>query len=289
MTIVKVGKSIDENASLWRYITLEAFIDLLDTESLFFSPTAYYQKTDPFEGLLPEVALKADASIGRESFSDMKSIFELIKKKAEDKYGGTSEQKQRMIDTLDNSIEKFRFIMRKSFPAIAKGLTVSCWHKNKSESEAMWRLYSNNGIAIKSSVNSIKKSFEDNGENHIIHVAPVKYIDFNDKNITPADCISDGYRIGLIKRASFSHENEVRFFISPKLDIKNPEKHKPLPIKVKINASILIEKVYISPFSAEPFISSVYAICRKYNISNEIVVRSKLLRGHEELLNTLIL
>jgi len=289
MTIVKIGKSIDENASLWRYISLETFIDLLDTESLFFSPTAYYQKTDPFEGLLPEIALKANASIGRKSFSDMKSISELIKKKAEDKYGGTSEKDKKMIDTLDDSIEKFRFIMRKSFPVIAKSLTVSCWHKNENESEAMWRLYSNNGIAIKSSVNSIKKSFEDNGENHIIHVAPVKYIDFNDKNITPADCKSDGYGIGLIKRASFSHENEIRFFISPKLDIKNPEQHKPLPIKVKINANILIEKVYISPFSVEPFISSVYAICRKYNISDEAVVQSKLLHGHEELLDNLLL
>jgi hypothetical protein len=289
MSVVTVGKSIDESAALWRYISLEAFIDLLDTESLFFSPVAYYDKTDPFEGLLPEVALKAFAGVNDKYLSQMKHNKEKIVRMVEAKYGDMSVEKQRILDAMDDSIEDFKFSLRRNFPAIAKSVTVSCWHRGEHESEAMWRLYSKNGIAIKSSVNSIKRSFENNGQDHSIHVAPVKYIDFYDKDLTPADCVIDGYTMPFIKRASFAHENEIRFCITANLDVRNPEKHVPSPIKVKTNLNFLIEKIYISPFSVEPFISSVYAVCKKYNIREEVILRSNLLNGHDDLLNALLL
>lgn len=130
---------------------------------------------------------------------------------------------------------------------------------------------------------------ENNGENHTIHVAPVKYVDFYDPNLKPSDCVSDGHTIGVIKRASFSHENEIRFFMAGNVDIRNPENHVQQPVKVKIAPNLLIDNIYISPFSREPFVSSVMAICRKYNVCTSIVEHSKMLKGHEELLRALVL
>jgi sulfur relay (sulfurtransferase) DsrC/TusE family protein len=213
MTEVKKGKSIDDNATLWRYISLEAFISLLETQSLFFTPTAYYEKTDPFEGLMPEVAMKAIASVSGKRLSKMQTYRKEIVNMVVEKDGVISEEHQKLIDVLDKSIEEYRVHPKNSYIALAKRTTVSCWHKNENESEAMWRLYSKNGIAIKTKFSSIVRSFENNGENHIIHVAPVKYIDFSNKELLPADCVTDGYIFPLIKRSSFSHEHEVRFFI----------------------------------------------------------------------------
>ncbi len=289
MSTLVIGKSIDENDTLWRYITLDVFIDLIDTNKLFFSPTAFYEKTDPFEGLLPEAGLKAFAGISDNYLSQMIKNREQLVKMLEDNSGVISDKNQKLMNEFDERIEDFRGHLRRSYPAIAKSGLVSCWYRNDHESEAMWRLYSKNGIAIRSSVSSIRKSIENNGENHIIHVAPVKYVDFYDKNLKPSDCVSDGYTIGVIKRASFSHENEIRFFMAGNIDIKNPENHIQHPLKVNINSSLLIERIYISPFSREPFKSSVRAICRKYGVCLNTVEDSKLLNGHQELLDTLIL
>lgn len=289
MSTLMVGKSIDENESLWRYITLDLFIDLIDTNKLFFSPTAFYEKTDPFEGILPEVGLKAFAGISKNFLTEMINNKEHLVEMARDSLGVISDKNQKLISVFNDSIEDYRGHLRKSYPAIAKSVLVSCWHRNNHESEAMWRLYSKNGIAIKSSVTSIRKSIENNGENQIIHVAPVKYVDFHDKRLKPSDCVSDGYTVGVIKRASFSHENEVRFFMAGNIDIKNPENHVQCPVKVSINSNLLIEKILISPFSREPFISSVLAICSKYGVCQGIIEHSKLLKGHEELLEALVL
>ena len=90
-----------------------------------------------------------------------------------------------------------------------------------------------------------------------------------------------------MKRSSFSHENEVRLFILPKIDSSNVDSFESKPVIVKVKALDLIEEIYISPFSREPFASSIKAICNKYSLPQDIVKESNLLEGHKELLESI--
>jgi hypothetical protein len=56
---VDIGKSLERDLSLWRYMSIDKFIDLLSNQKLFLTPLAYYQSSDPFEGFVPKVAFEA--------------------------------------------------------------------------------------------------------------------------------------------------------------------------------------------------------------------------------------
>ena len=82
---------------------------------------------------------------------------------------------------------------------------VSCFHANSFESAAMWSLYSKSGgVAIKTDITKLQNSFEVEERN--IFISSVKYADYD------VDFLPEGNVIylGLYKRMSFSHENEVR-------------------------------------------------------------------------------
>jgi hypothetical protein len=55
----KITKNIAKEAKLWRYMTLDKLINILSTQQLYFTPLQSYEKTDPFEGILPKVGLDA--------------------------------------------------------------------------------------------------------------------------------------------------------------------------------------------------------------------------------------
>ncbi|WP_152680419.1 hypothetical protein [Chromobacterium subtsugae] len=70
MAILKVGKSLSDDDVLWRYMSLDKFINLLDSKTLFFTPISFYAQTDPFEGYMPKVAMDALASITKKSVEE---------------------------------------------------------------------------------------------------------------------------------------------------------------------------------------------------------------------------
>lgn len=53
----QVTPNILPNQKLWRYMSLERLIDILSRKKLFFASLNAYAATDPFEGLLPKIAL----------------------------------------------------------------------------------------------------------------------------------------------------------------------------------------------------------------------------------------
>lgn len=50
MTTLIVGQSLKDSDVLWRYRSLEKFVDMVSAQSLLFAPLDWYVKTDPFEG-----------------------------------------------------------------------------------------------------------------------------------------------------------------------------------------------------------------------------------------------
>lgn len=264
--IKKIGK-IQDTDVLWRYMSLDKLINLLESKTLYFSPLDIYKDSDPFEGYLPDVAAKAYADIYGPLFKEIKHFIE--------SHSSDCNLNQDSLKEARDKLFEIPLLMENVYEKLVKEITVNCWHQNTHESEAMWRLYSdeNKGVAIKTTVSSLIASFQEYEKP--IQIGRVKYLDFNDDTLTPKDCSVEGYRAPLLKRASFAHENEVRCFINAKPCCKN--------IKVDASADFvpvytktLIEQIYISPFAKEPFNSSVRAICSKYDFSEKVIQSSLL-------------
>jgi hypothetical protein len=179
--------------------------------------------------------------------------------------------------------------------AIAKSIAVNCWHINKGESEAMLRLYgdSGKGVAVETTLGALKESLSARDSAFRVHIYPVKYLDFFDDTLKPADCVVEGHRAPLLKRLSYEHEREVRAFIvhvpetaRAALDL---ESWKPNPVRIPLEVTRLVKAVHISPYPGEPFAGSVTKVCEKFGLPREIVKPSRLLSGHEELLDRLLL
>ncbi|HAO0844231.1 TPA: DUF2971 domain-containing protein [Escherichia coli] len=286
MNKFQISPNLKPETKLWRYMSLDKFIDILSREELYFSPLSSYSNSDPYEGLLPKVALNAWASIVKSKFNDIQSYFNdtVERIRANELLGRISNEKaeteitklQTMMDTQLPKIESIYF-------KILNSVTVNCWHQNEHESEGMWRLYSdaNKGIAIQTSISRLIDSLQ---SEEIISISEVKYIDYFDEKLTSEDCVVNGRMVPFLKRKAFSHENEVRLSITPKIINSDIENYTPKGIRIKTDPVKLIEKIYISPYASQPYPSAVAAILEKFNIDNNKLVISNLLTIDHNLL-----
>ena len=95
----------DDWNTLWRYMSLEKFVNMLETKSLFFTRADKFE--DPFEGFTPPALVE----------SYRKSVKRVI---------------------LD---ESFTEVLIKISENSRKYVMCNCWHQNEEESMAMWEKY----------------------------------------------------------------------------------------------------------------------------------------------------
>jgi len=292
MTYVSISSKLSEDTPLWRYMSLDKLVDLLAVQQLHFTPLASFAKSDPFEGYLPAVAMDADASIFKPYVKDSELAWKLVEDHR-NSVGHPLTEEERALD--EKRIGDLKEAPRLYHVAIAKSIAVNCWHINAGESEAMWRLYgdSGKGVAVETSLGALKESISAKESAFRIYIYPVKYLDFFDETLKPADCVVEGHRAPLLKRLSYEHEREVRAFIVhvPKTarDGLSLEEWKPVPIRIPVEVNRLVKAVHVSPYPGEPFASSVTRICEKFGLPGGLVKPSRLLSGHEELLDRLLL
>jgi hypothetical protein len=291
MTEVHVSAKLPGSTKLWRYLSLDKLVDLLSTNELFFTPLASFAKSDPFEGYLPTVAFDAQASIHRKYVNDTEVSHQLVAEHRNRQGYPLSEDER---EKLRKSLDDLRSTLRRFLPAIVKTTTVNCWNQaGTNESEAMWRLYAENGkaVAVETTLDALKESIEKRESSNVVHIYPVKYLDFFDPAVQPQDCVVEGHLAPLLKRISYEHEREVRAFISR--IAPNPraaadlDLWEPVPIRLPVDIRALVKAVHISPYAGEPFPSSVTRICEAFGLDPDIVKPSQLLSGQEELLDRL--
>ena len=157
-----------DDTSLWRYMSLSKFVALVQTKSLYFS--SLLQFSDSWEG--------------RGSPTD-----KLIKL---------------LSGTHPNVIlaeEEFQDIQRKS-------VVVNCWHAADSESELMWRRYTNytTGVAIRTTVGALKNSLPMDG---LFYIRTVEY----------GKVAEGSYRVVFQKRVQFKQDSEVRVMHPVETDV----------------------------------------------------------------------
>ena len=292
MTLLSTSIKLGEDTSLWRYMSLDKLIDLLATQELHFTPLASFAKSDPFEGYLPAVAMDADASVFRPHVKDAESTWELVEAHRNSSGHELTDEERAVAEERITDLKGAPRLYRM---AIAKSIAVNCWHINKGESEAMWRLYgdSGKGVAVETTFGALKDSIAARDSPFRVQIYPVKYLDFFDTNLKPTDCVVEGHRAPLLKRISYEHEREVRAFIvhvpeTTRAGLKLAEWN-PVPVRIPVAANRLVKAVHVSPYPGEPFASSVVRICEKFGLPDGIVRPSRLLSGHEELLDRLLL
>lgn len=224
------------NSRIWRYMDLPRFLSLIESSSLYFTRADKF--ADPYEGAIPK--------LHKES---MESYFS--------EFDNAEEMKQELLDLFE--------INRKM-------TLINCWYQSEYESDAMWQLYSNNGIAIQSTFDRFTKAISVAKES--IYIGQVKYIDYEKEGLYFLNALTPF----LFKRQSFEHEKEIRAVIWHTENDKISTELDKVPIEilehgklVEINIEELIELIYVSPTAPSWFHKLIITMLKRYGIKKDVI------------------
>ena len=155
---------LDPEENLWRYLDLGKFLELMNSRSLYFTRSDKFE--DRFEGTVNRHTHTVYVKFVEDELKRQgkKEILDTsLKYKGE--YVGIIEKP----DDIGASLSKFLYWIRTY-------TFISCWHRNRNESEAMWCLYCKNlseAMVIRSKVKKLAASLPPE-----ITMSPVAYVDF---------------------------------------------------------------------------------------------------------------
>ena len=217
-----------DSKKIWRYMDFAKFVNLLDTESLFFCRADGFE--DEWEGTFPKGTI--------------------------DKYN----LNKKFIKSNDGN--KYSLCEWQNKKEVRSHL-INCWHVNDYESDAMWKLYSSNrqSIAIQSTIGRLKRCFKKTAER--IWIGEVEYGDF--KILKPNNRV---FNMGepnilktfFLKRKEFEHEKEIRAITNIAYNRHKQEKG----ILVDIDLNELVETIVIPPNSEDRFFNLAGNTIKKY-------------------------
>ena len=228
----------NKNLKMWRYISLPKFLSLLETSSLYFTRADKF--SDPFEGTIPKT--------NEDSLSKYFTEFE-----------NSTEMQEQLLNL---------------FRLNRKITLINCWYLSEYESDAMWQLYSTNGIAIQTNVEKFINTIS--ASNEKILLGKVKYLDYDNEGFLYLNALSNF----LYKRISFEHEKEIRAVIWNTGEAQSEDEEIITEViehgrNVRIDINELIENIYVSPTAPTWFHSLIVSLVKRYNI-NKPVIHSKL-------------
>jgi hypothetical protein len=273
--------NIQGEAVIWRYMNLGKFLDIITKGQIWFTRAIELRKTDPYEGAL--------------TTSDHQKLSRVLTAKDKDELRALWPAIGNFMDDAPGmSLPYFQMIFLTRVPAVemnAYTASISCWHENPSESDAMWALYAQRdaGIAIKSTVDRVLNAFASSKRN--ITIAKVNY----DSEGSLSAMTSGIYDSLLIKRHAFHHENEVRIITLTLDGYEAPEwteenqryyvdqlKSVPLGVYIDCDIQTLIEEIIVSPLMPTYAYEAIENIGKAY-IPTIPVRRSTLLSKKDDI------
>lgn len=243
------------NLKLWRYMDFTKFVSILQTNSLFFPSTRILKSIDPWEGTY------------------LKQELEFIIK------DHINRNKQRGLRLIYKDIENQAKSWRNGFEQQIDVNFISCWHYNVTESAAMWRLYlkSNEGIAVQTSIESFKSSFDEYKEN--VYIGEVRYKDYakdifyTDYDLKKIPFPSRNLFLPFIhKRKNYEHEKEYRAIIPIYEDMYSDHRMTVNGVFIPVILDCLIQKIIVAPGSPDWFLDLVRKTVSEYNLEIEIKI-----------------
>jgi hypothetical protein len=155
---------------------------------------------------------------------------------------------------------------------------VNCWHMNEHESLAMWRLYSREGIAIRSTYQRLVNSFVGDGDD--VLVGQVFYRDPRNsaRPENPGNTLAPVLRKGM----SYEYERELRAITDRKppdwtsgsFPYDEYKDKQPKGVYADVVLDTLLERVYVAPGRPAWFKELVASVTAKYGLELPIVTSS---------------
>lgn len=214
----------DRESLVWRYMPLAKLISLLQTSQLYLARLDMLN--DPHEGAIPYQQI------------------------------ATRKLQSMQLGMPDMDKHSARFNQR------VKGATfVSCWSLNQSESEALWRLYTQDtdGVAIQTTYQALIDAI---APHDYFYIGKINYINYESQWF-PA---GNSYYPVMHKRRAFAHEQEVRI-VKTYMDQHPFEYEKPFAtqgLRLPINIENVIKAIYISPYADEWYADVVKSVVEKF-------------------------
>lgn len=205
----------EKSIPVWRYMDLAKLVSMLKSRSIYL--TRIDRFNDPYEGTTtPRTA----AGIG---------------------------QFLKHIDAVHDETH-----ILKMLDSARQELFVSCWHANRYESEAMWRLYCGDrgGVAIQSSYAALMEAIRwQKG----VYVGAVRYVDYRTASFPDANVF---YPV-MHKRASFAHEQEIRLVKLHPLPLDGEQD---LALSIPVDLNDLCHSIYVAPSAPSYYFEAVKAV-----------------------------
>lgn len=176
-------------------------------------------------------------------------------------------------DQMPDPFEGFHGRTRRTGPrandedvAFRQRVFLNCWHENRHESAAMWRMYlsAEDGVAVRSSVARLREELSASAES--IRIGKVRYVD------SASDARSGEHELDpfFCKRTSFESEREVRLLW------KAEEPTDEVGRYVRVNLDNVIEQVVVCP-TAEGWLQElVRSVTAKYGLKLPVVASTML-------------
>ncbi len=198
VNVVSWGGDLPDETPLWRYMKLSTFLLLLEGKA-FFPSVATLQKGDPLECVCDPATgwLQSRLSGDQVRYASLQaSIDERLKK-----HGAIG------VPSGPSYYYEMHYI-----EMLREERAVWCWHNSETESAAMWSIYGERGIAVKTDVASLTAALT---PGHFL-IARIKYL----RREPGAPSFWHGWdrtddpqlvlRPYLIKSQEYAHEKEVR-------------------------------------------------------------------------------
>ena len=202
---------LNDNAEVWRYVPLRRLFFYLN--GLVFIPSvAKLRAGDPFEGEFYEEIAWFNAAFSDHYGDEAKAMDEWILNTLCSEYDRQHIQINKTFPNAAAEIFRERY-----FDFIRSTRFAWCWFHSYRESAAMWSVYGNHGVAIKSSIGKICSVFEKTDRDFIY--GSMTYVDYQhgvSTEFNPEQ--KSDYRLLLrpffLKRKEYESEREVRFVTS---------------------------------------------------------------------------
>ncbi len=214
-----------DDALLWRFMDLARFIAMLQSHQIFLCPITQFE--DKHEGLYhPEAYTILDDPEIRKRLESLGTDSWFLKECIQ----GSTRWRER--------------------------LSACCFHQGSSDSEFLWKIYSDAsyGIACTMTVGELLQSLEGNDQYYAL--ASVYY---SDLILDPLFQYDSEYMPGLVKRPQFRYEQEVRLLHSA--DEVNPR-----GTYLNIDIRRFFRNVIVSPYAPPWFMESIKGILNLLNI-----------------------
>jgi hypothetical protein len=212
------NRFLDEHIVIWRYVPLRTLFFYLN--GLIFIPSVTKLSTgDPFEGNFYEDIAWFNEAFSKHYENQAQMIEDWIFKKF------CSEQVQKTIEINRRSPNGSNFasqtLRMHYFDFIRQTRFAWCWFSSNHESAAMWSVYGNQGVAVKTTVGKLNALFEKTGLDFIY--GQMTYVDYQSGVSTEFDPLRDtDYHLLLrpffLKRKEYESEHEVRYVTAGNYD-----------------------------------------------------------------------